>query len=1343
MKTLAAFFMTVVVLQCMDEAAAQTAMPPGMRISRRTKEPAWDPGTLARRRPDRTDGILTTFLVRTTDDTGSGSLRKAMTDASQDPGPSLIQFDIPGDGPHSIRPLSKLPNITSPLIIDGTSQPGYSGTPLIEISGDALGSYSLFDVFAGNSVIRGLALNRCTGGTAIVLWTAGGNIIEGNFIGTDVTGTAAPGNTYNGVIVYSGANRIGGTLPGSRNVFSGNGFPAVVLSGPACLGNMVEGNLFGTDVTGSDSLGNVQEAVLVTGGAAYDTIGGSSISARNVIAGSRTASGISIVGPTVRSIRLTGNYIGTDVTGTRALANGGNGVYILDADSTVIGGPGLDLRNVISGNAKPAVFIDGIAAHAVIQNNYIGLSALSIPALPNSKGIVVNGAPDNSIIGNYISGNTSHGIEIRGTGATGNCIRGNSIGLAPVFNVPMGNGGHGVLINTSADTVGTPGDGNTIAFNAGAGVFIASGHRNPIHGNSIYGNGALGIDLFPLDVIPNDTLDADTGANDEQNYPKLDSLKRRGASTDVYGHLMSSPDNRYLIEFFADSGDFSRYGQGQQFLGSITAPTGASGIVQFSVSLPRAVSTREVVTATATDADGNTSEFCRGIGKDYQVTNPLRGKLWVVGDVDTIRWESADTGHVRLEVSRDSGVTYTTITADTDGHARLFPWKVQKALSTRCRIRVNSVADPSMIGESELFKIKGVELTRYTADSSYEAFSPALHGWRFANSGVNMWPPAWYNRFNYVTDIDPATGLRYPAAWSMAGGAVHARSSDFPDWQLFVSAFGIPRCYNLAPAAPPGYLPSAVAFWTATKGNWGGSCFGFALSSVMAFDAPAAFRAAEPGMPPFINLYPLLPDTARTLQTVVNRLFLYTIGKGNKIQSDAHANDPLSSILDSLTTDFLSDTRNDRLFSVWDRRSFGHTVAPYKIERDSSNPSLRHLYVYDSNNPGLSDKQFIIDLSTDSWSFPPLGWGNVRHAVISLPVSTDFVSPDIPRAAFPRNDAPSGFAPPPGRVDIYNPAGTAVVITNETGQQVRYADSVITEDIPGADLINPPTGGAHPPIGCSLPPGRYTVDFSSPPDTASHLFVFSDSTVYACYRNSAASWQRDRFVYDGGLTATTSDSGHDGIGLQGILIQPGGEKSFDVTGVSMNPSDSLRVQIQGGGALVLSSHGSPRGYNLQITNAASTGNTVFAHTGIPLPGNSTHRIEPVWDDLANQMVKILIDHGNRGSFDDSLLVQNQLTGAPLPPGGGTHTGTYWLGQNYPNPFNPSTVIEYRLAARQAVSLEIFNLLGQRVASLVEGVESQGPHRVVWTPGATIASGVYFCRLRAGSFSSTRTMVLVR
>ena len=105
MKTLAAFFMTVVVLQCMDEAAAQTAMPPGMRISRRTKEPAWDPGTLARRRPDRTDGILTTFLVRTTDDTGSGSLRKAMTDASQDPGPSLIQFDIPGDGPHSIRPL--------------------------------------------------------------------------------------------------------------------------------------------------------------------------------------------------------------------------------------------------------------------------------------------------------------------------------------------------------------------------------------------------------------------------------------------------------------------------------------------------------------------------------------------------------------------------------------------------------------------------------------------------------------------------------------------------------------------------------------------------------------------------------------------------------------------------------------------------------------------------------------------------------------------------------------------------------------------------------------------------------------------------------------------------------------------------------------------------------------------------------------------------------------------------------------------------------------------------------------------------------------------------------------
>ncbi|HMK38373.1 MAG TPA: T9SS type A sorting domain-containing protein, partial [Bacteroidota bacterium] len=200
---------------------------------------------------------------------------------------------------------------------------------------------------------------------------------------------------------------------------------------------------------------------------------------------------------------------------------------------------------------------------------------------------------------------------------------------------------------------------------------------------------------------------------------------------------------------------------------------------------------------------------------------------------------------------------------------------------------------------------------------------------------------------------------------------------------------------------------------------------------------------------------------------------------------------------------------------------------------------------------------------------------------------------------------------------------------------------------------------------------------------------------------------------------------------------------FDVTGVSMNPMDSLQVRIKSGGNLELASHGTAHEYDLQVTDAASTGTAVFGHTHISLPANSTHRIEPGWDDLANQMVKILIDHGNHGSFDDSLLVKNQVTGVGPSPGGSTQPGGYWLAQNYPNPFNPATVIEYHLAASQPVTLEVFNLLGQRVASLVDGVQTQGTHRVAWTPGGSVASGVYYYRLRAGTYSSIHKMLLVR
>ncbi len=1285
------------------------------------------------------DEIVTVFLVTTTNDTGDGSLRKAISDANSSPGLDLIGFDVPGQGVHTITPLSKLPNITDPVIIDASTQPGYNQTPLIEINGSLLGPYQVFDVFAGNTTIRGFAINRALGGTAIILWTNGGNVIEGNFIGTDASGTVALGNTYNGVIVYTANNRIGGRNAFSRNIFSGNGYPAVGLVGSGAQGNAIRGNYFGTDFSGTVKLGNSVEGILVIGGASNDTIGGTESSARNVIAGSATASGISIIDSTVTGIQVLGNYIGTDASGMTAMANAGNGVYLRDARTNSIGGHAFGSRNIISGNLSPGVFLDGTARKNEVLNNYIGVSELGFVAIPNSKGVVVNGAPDNLIEGNTISGNTLNGVEIRNEGASGNRVTGNRIGLAVTYALPYGNGLHGVLINNaSSDTVGgTDADeGNFIGFNGGAGVSIAGGHKNFLRNNSIFGNKALGIDLFPPGVNMNDTLDADLGANDLQNYPVLDSLKRHPTTTDVYGHLISSPSGTYAIDFFADSlGDPTGFGEGEKPLGSIAVHAGPSGTVTFFATLPGVVSTNEHVTAIATDDSGNTSEFSKGIGRSYVITAPYRSQLWVSGGMETIRWESSDTGHVRIEFSADSGKSYRVVTPDTSGQERAYPWKVAKEISTRCRFRITSRDDPSRFGESELFKVKGTELTRYRPDSTYEAFVPGAHGWSFANAAVNMWPPSWFQRFNYATGIDPYTGVNYPAAWITPADT--AKSSNFPDWPLFVETFGWPQCYvGIVP--PISYRSLAVARWRAIKGNWPGSCFGFSASSLLAFDNETAFRTAYPSLPAFNTLNQLaITDTIRK---IINRLFLYQYGQAfSAYHAGINGTSP-NTTLAELKKMFLADERDDRFIFFYGATG-GHAVTPYRVETDSLIPEISYIYVYDNNSPGSNTRRFSIATDNQRWLYSPLGWANGTGLYLSEPVS-HFLYPVIlgKQLDMPIVNAPS-LSSAPGRVEVYGPLGALTQFRDGAGQRIAYADSVVADSIPGAFPIIPLTGFPHPPIGCSLPAGSYTLDLSGYADSLARTAFFADSAYYGFYRTDAHPSQHDRISLSNGMTISSADAERKTGSLEAIIAGTEREQQIQIDHVTLNPNDSLTFTIVNRQAIDITGKGSPQHYDLALSDVSKSGTVRFEHAGIALTANSRQRIVPSWDSLDTAPVKILIDTGNQGSFRDTIMIYNQATN--VSPSPVQLPVTYTLLQNYPNPFNPSTTIEYAIPERQPVKLEIFNILGQHIVTLVDEIQSSGHYRVTWKPATGVASGVYFYRLNSNTFTQTKTMIFVR
>ena len=218
-------------------------------------------------------------VVVNVNDAGQGSLRQFLTNANALANPGLAQvgrtpgidnavFEIPGPGPHTIVPSTWLTPITSPVVLDGTTQPGFSGTPIIELDGSATtydGLQAGLVIRAGGSTVRGLVINRFAV-DGIRLEVGSNNVIEGNYIGTDISGLLDRGNLFDGIFIVSGSggNRIGGLLPGQGNVISGNNDEGLDLRPGSA--NLIQGNLIGIAADGTSLLGNGSDGVQITGG---------------------------------------------------------------------------------------------------------------------------------------------------------------------------------------------------------------------------------------------------------------------------------------------------------------------------------------------------------------------------------------------------------------------------------------------------------------------------------------------------------------------------------------------------------------------------------------------------------------------------------------------------------------------------------------------------------------------------------------------------------------------------------------------------------------------------------------------------------------------------------------------------------------------------------------------------------------------------------------------------------------------------------------------------------------------------------------------------------------------
>ncbi len=388
------------------------------------------------------------------------------------------------------------------------------------------------DSASGNSAIANVASGNLEAGIAIVPFdTSSGsdaNLVQGNLIGTDPTGTIALGNTGPGVAIYGGSsnNTIGGTTTNTRNIISANASAGVSISGTGTSGNLLLGNYIGTGVAGAGALANSGAGVIINSGATSNTIGGSIAGAGNVVSGN-SGDGIHISGAGSNGNLIAGNLVGTNAAGTVALGNTAFGILIdSGASSNTVGGNAASFGNVVSGNLSNGIEMMGSGTtDNVVYSNLAGLNAAGTAAVGNAiDGISIdNGASSNTVKSNEAAGNTQVGIAVEGSGTSDNTVVQNLVGVVSIAGTLT------AIPNSSGINLQTGAIDNTI------------GGSSLAQANIIAGNSSSGIDI------------GDSGTADnvvEFNYIGTDSTNDTGLGDKIgvffFGDATSGPESNTI-----------------------------------------------------------------------------------------------------------------------------------------------------------------------------------------------------------------------------------------------------------------------------------------------------------------------------------------------------------------------------------------------------------------------------------------------------------------------------------------------------------------------------------------------------------------------------------------------------------------------------------------------------------------------------------------------------------------------------------------------------------------------------------------------------------------------------
>jgi hypothetical protein len=553
-----------------------------------------------------TNGILESeaLVVKNTHFYDFRSLYWAVQEANHNPGLDTIVFAVSGTA------LAWGMWITddSTVILGGTA-PG--GERSFVLDGQGIREIG-FRISSRFNEIKDLVMYDYS--TNCIQIETDSNSVTGCYLNVDAGGTdrIASGN---GISVSGDYNVIGGCTAEERNVITGGASAyGIYVSGNE---NAIEGNYCGLKATGHDELANVVTpltGIYVAGGTA-NIIGGAEDACGNVLSANYVGLELSLAAGT----EILNNLVGVNSAGVVAIPNE-IGIRLATLSTENFIGHDENDGNVISGNTVAGIILESNSDLNEIYGNRIGTNIAGEQSIGNGQvGIKIDDASNNIIgdvtpgFGNVISGNDT-GVVLYV--AQQNIIEGNYIGTNNVGE-NLGNTSDGIAltpVGTGGPTSENSIRNNVIANNGGSGIDIACSDctGNTISQNLIYDNGELGIDLDNDGVTPNDVDDLDTGPNDLLNFPEITSAQMTSHENfEVIG--IAVPDA--TVEFFVsrpagsptEQEDPSGHGEAFEYISS-TICDGAGGFSEIIVRTYQHFFTK--ITITATDALGNTSEYC-------------------------------------------------------------------------------------------------------------------------------------------------------------------------------------------------------------------------------------------------------------------------------------------------------------------------------------------------------------------------------------------------------------------------------------------------------------------------------------------------------------------------------------------------------------------------------------------------------------------------------------------------------------------------------------------------------------------------------------------------------------